>query len=341
MILYKLGQNGMLLWEGKVEDTTLTITYGLLLGAPQVITTDYPSNEEAEKELKRRYNKKRDREGYSEEQPTTKPPMPMLATSYPDFKHKLPPIVYVQSKLDGVRCIGSNKGLVTRRNEPISSMPHVLEALSSLPPGIVLDGELYCHGVPFQELLSMIKRDVPTNEAINSISYFVFDIVNDNPFSTRVNEYQYFCDALGWPLVPLITQLAKKKDLEKYLKARVEQGFEGIIVRDPEGYYEPNRRSYSIQKYKKFDDEEYRIIDITCSSRGREEGAAIYVCKTKSGKTFQVRPRMSIPQRSMIYRERESFIGYWTRVTYQGLSSTGVPRQPIAEGLEPTKEQLK
>jgi DNA ligase-1 len=340
MLLYKIGESGMLLWEATISGTSLVIQHGLAHGSPQTSIIEFPTAQEATVEAQRRYNKKRDREGYTAEQPTDKPAMPMLATSYKEFRHKMPAIVAVQPKMDGIRCVATNSALLTRRNEPITSVPHISEVLKRLPPGIILDGELYSHDKSFQDILSLVKRGTPKNDALNSIIYCVFDIINENPFRTRQLEYQYFCDLLGWPIIPIATELVKKKDVEAVLRFRVDQGFEGVMVRDPEGFYEPNKRSYYLQKYKSFSDTEFQIVDIVASARGREEGAAIYVCVTPDGKKFRARPRMSLPQRSMIYRERNSFIGYWTRITYQGLTNSGVPRQPIAEGLEPTRERL-
>lgn len=340
MILYKLGQNGMLFWEGILIGTDLSICHGLLKGTMQVEKLCYSNALDAEKELLRRFRKKRDREGYTEAQPTEVPPLPMLATVYKDHGHKLPALMYCQPKLDGIRCIGSSKGLFTRRNEIISSMPHISSALESLPPGIVLDGELYSNDLSFQEILSLVKRDVPLTKGINTIIYNVFDIINDNPFQTRFEEYKHICDMIGWPLIPVHSEPIKKSDIPEMMAKAIENGFEGIMLRDPYSPYESAKRSYGLQKHKSFSTEEYQIVDITCADRGREQGAAIFVCKTETGLKFKARPKLSLAQRCVVYRNKDSFIGYWTRITYQALTASGVPRQPIAEGLEPTREAL-
>jgi ATP dependent DNA ligase domain. len=41
----------------------------------------------------------------------------------------------------------------------------------------------------------------------------------------------------------------------------VSNGYEGIMLRDRNGIYEPNKRSKYLQKYKKFMEEEFQIID--------------------------------------------------------------------------------
>ncbi len=61
----------------------------------------------------------RDRKGYSVEIPTSRPSLPMLAQEYkknPEFAQTA-----LQPKLDGIRCIMSNEGLLSRKNRYFTS----------------------------------------------------------------------------------------------------------------------------------------------------------------------------------------------------------------------------
>jgi DNA ligase-1 len=40
----------------------------------------------------------------------------------------------------------------------------------------------------------------------------------------------------------------------------MEEGYEGIMVRNPNSPYEISKRSSYLQKYKEFDDDEFEII---------------------------------------------------------------------------------
>ncbi len=343
-IIYKLGQNGLQVWKAELEHKDLYIKHGKLDGALQEEVFSYPTKEEAQTELERRRDKKLNREGYTYGIPDSVPDMPMLATEYKKQGDKLPDQVYIQPKLDGIRCIGSNRSLYTRRNEEIHSCPHIKSALAALPDGIKLDGELYCHGATFQEHLAFIKRDHPTQDSLDKVDYHVYDVLFDSPlrpltFRERYQSLVPILEDLNSPHIRLLkTRLAQKSLIPAYLKQEILNGYEGIIIRDPDGLYEPNKRSPSLQKLKKFITEEYQILDIISAPTGREEGAALYVCEHTSDpslppKQFTVRPKISLAERCMIFQSKEGFIGQWTRITYAELSESGVPRMPIAEGL--------
>ena len=73
---------------------------------------------------------------------------PMLATKWADRKNKIPAMVHMQPKLDGMRCIASKSGLWSREGKPILGAPHIHEGLAevfALYPNLVIDGELYNH----------------------------------------------------------------------------------------------------------------------------------------------------------------------------------------------------
>ena len=72
---------------------------------------------------------------------------PMLAKKWEDEKMRVRLPVYVQPKLDGIRCIADKDGLWSRNGKPILSVPHIHDSLKPLfnaNPSLILDGELYC-----------------------------------------------------------------------------------------------------------------------------------------------------------------------------------------------------
>lgn len=335
MKLYKFGSSALLIWESTVKDNVLTITHGQFGGKRQEESYTYNNNAFALREEQSRVNSKIDRQGYSESIPTEVPDLPMLATLFSN--QKLPPRVFVQPKLDGIRCIGTNSSMKTRRNLDITSMPHIQQALKKLPDGVVLDGELYCHGLPFEDHLSMIKRDVPSTQGLNTIKYHVFDIINDDDSEDRLSQLKKL--SLPEKLVLVPTKLIDSSDIQKELELCIADKYEGLIVRLPHCKYGRNKRSQSLLKVKQLIHEEYKIIDITCSLSGREEGAAIFVLE-KDGMQFKARPKFPLHQRNVIFEHKEDYIGYWTRIVFPNYTVRGVPSKPIAECLAPTMEGL-
>jgi ATP-dependent DNA ligase len=213
-------------------------------------------------------------------------------------------------------------------------MPHIQAELGRLPPGIRLDGELYKHGLNFQTHLSLIKRQA-IHDDYYQIQYHVFDIQSDETFEHRLNTLTTLINNLGSAFITLVpTKLIAKSQIDLLAKECFTD-YEGAMLRDPDSLYKYNARSIGLQKYKWKGMNEFQIVDIVCSSTGREMGAAILVCSIPNSKlTFRARIRgMSIEERQAIYKHKASFIGYWTRVTHEGFGESGKPLKPRAEGL--------
>jgi ATP-dependent DNA ligase len=98
----------------------------------------------------------------------------MLAGNYVPLAAKFP--VDVQPKLDGLRCLVSADDLVLRsRGGKIYSMPHIAEQLARiLPTGVIADGELYIHGVPLQEIVSLVTRQ---QIMTSTVEFHIFDVL--------------------------------------------------------------------------------------------------------------------------------------------------------------------
>jgi len=109
----------------------------------------------------------------------------------------------------------------------------------------------------------------------------------------------------------------------------VTQKYEGIMIRNGNSPYEPDKRSYNLQKYKKFTDSEYVIVDAEEGS-GNDKGTVIWVCECKDGGVrFNVRPKGTREERKDAFENRESYFGKLLTVKYQELTDDGIPRFPV------------
>ena len=105
---------------------------------------------------------------------------PMLALEYKGLI-KYP--VWVQPKLDGVRClIYMNNGSIvfqSRQNtiyEPFEHIvPDVTNILKRMPPNSILDGELYTHGLGFEQIVSMVRRAKTRHPDLYKLKYTLYD----------------------------------------------------------------------------------------------------------------------------------------------------------------------
>jgi len=153
--------------DGKMQNTSTVVKKGKNIGRSNETSAWQQCCLEAES----LWNKQKDRKGYTETIPTSKPFRPMLAKSFDkDGRHIKYP-AFIQPKLDGIRCLASYDGvnvrLKSRQGKLFTSLAHIEEELYhkvfSVFPDRVLDGELYNHLYKdnFQKLVSSIKRDNP------------------------------------------------------------------------------------------------------------------------------------------------------------------------------------
>lgn len=81
-------------------------------------------------------------------------------------------------------------------------------------------------------------------------------------------------------------------------------------------------------KLKSFDTAEYKIVDAE-AARGRDTGTVVWVCETRSGQRFSVRPRGTVDQRRNWLATKDLHIGKMLTVQYQNLTPDGLPRFPV------------
>lgn len=173
----------------------------------------------------------------------------MLAQNFNPEKVKFP--LYSQPKLDGIRCVAKKSGLYSRNGNYLHA-PQVLKDLKplfDLYPRLVLDGELYIHGVPFNQISSKSFHD-------NDLEFHYFDVIKAGKFSDRFNiDFESrFVKKVKTTIVNNLQEVQSQLDF--YLS----QGYEGQILR-VNGKYE-RKRSHNLLKHKLFKDEEFTIVSL-------------------------------------------------------------------------------
>jgi len=237
--------------------------------------------------------------------------LPMLANKWEDRQKYISEPFYVQPKLDGVRLIVSNKGCFSRTGKPVEGVEHLARGLKD---GEYLDGECYAPNKTFEEITSMFKMNP------KELEFHVFDYfdVNRPDLTFEERKDQITVDTF---------LVDKKSEVQGYHDLFVNQGHEGIMIRDASSVYEIGKRSNYLLKYKAFQTEEYEIVDVK-EGTGREKGAAIWVCRVGDHQ-FSAKPEGTIEMRKKYLQEKEKYIGKRLTVRYQNLTALGVPRFPV------------
>tara|TARA_Y200000002_G_C22681179_1_gene664154 strand:- start:2027 stop:3157 length:1131 start_codon:yes stop_codon:yes gene_type:complete len=256
---------------------------------------------------------------------------------------------YVQPKLDGLRgitylknneiCIQSRAGNIFENFNVLKNQ--LKNIFTILGENVYLDGELFTDEFSFQELSGLVRitEEKVTEKELNKIDkirYHVFDIyfVNtpDMPFKERFEKLQQLMKIKNINLIHLV-ETTLVKDFNKADEMHdnyVSKGGEGLMIRDINSIYEPNKRSKYLQKYKKFDEDEYKIVGFKDSER--EKGLVIWVCEINSGIQFDVVPNGTKDERKDLYKIADKFIGKLLTVQYLGLTDDGIPK--IAKGKD-------
>lgn len=256
---------------------------------------------------------------------------PMLAKSWEDQKHKIKYPCFTQAKFDGLRMMASlkdGKVALQSRGNKFYTLPHIEEALTKvLRPGMVLDGELYRHGVSLQTINSLVRAPKEESE---QIQYWVYDMVTDRDFEHRSNELHALLDEVPLPIVCVPTYTCDSEaEVNTCHRLCVEGGYEGAMVRSATGKYRYGYRSPDLLKVKSWLDNEYKIVGYQVG-KGKFQNVPIFKCVTESGATFDVTPKGTEEERCDMLQRADSLIGQWLTVKYFQLSpDEQVPLYPV------------
>jgi DNA ligase-1 len=252
---------------------------------------------------------------------------PMLAHSYGDYADEVVFPCYVQPKLDGCRSLSSVADpFVSRTNKPFGTLGHITLPGLLLP---TLDGEVYAHGLSFQENMKIIKKYVKGET--ENVKYHVYDLVSALPFSYRYNKLVELVG--GHPnieIVPcfIVTNL---EDIKAYHNIFLRDGYEGTIIRWGDEGYNVNKRSKYLLKYKDFIDETFEIVDVLPSDAQPTHG--VVVCRSVLGSTFSCGMKLSHKEREEILSNKQDYIGKTGEVRFFEYTDGGIPRFPVYHGL--------
>ena len=248
-----------------------------------------------------------------------------------------PPYI-CQPKYDGIRCraVPLDNGsyiLLSSEENVIHSVPHINEALNKSGLTIELDGELYCHGMSFEQIISITSRTVNIHDDHKEIKFHCFDVIKELDQLLRLK----MVIELGKVCVEHleISPFWFANNLEDVMKIFdhiINLNYEGIIVRHHANVYE-RKRSTLIMKFKPKRYDDYTILGFKeeVTNEGTPKGQlGALVCDSGDGNTFSVGSGFKEDQRIDLWNKRDQLQGKQVRVGYQHTTSgRGVPRFPV------------
>ena len=274
---------------------------------------------------------------------------PMLA--YPVSKKPIDysKPVFIQPKLDGVRCLiqydvfpisqgGARITAYSRTGKVWKNINHILEGLHPFfnkHPNIILDGELYNHDFKddFESIISMVRKTKPTDVdrliSRENVQFHCYDIVNRRmKFSTRDkwikdNLLESYC-------IKYVETLQTDEEQSHFIhKQNLRKGYEGSIVRLNTPY--KCKRSHSLVKFKDFSDAEANIVGYD-EGKGKRTGTlGKFLMQDDDGNQFGCPPGKGYNYKDLakMLENIHEYMGQRATFTYFERTKAGSYRHPL------------
>ena len=281
-------------------------------------------------------------------------PKPMLAKQADKVTNKkiFDKEWYASRKIDGLRCLiymGTDNKLHTASRGAMNYDAAMIEILDNKSlvdlfkenPGLIMDGECYHHGYTLQQLNS-IARTQKTAVDYSILQFYWYDIIDPNStFDERWSYMQDIKDQMNFKFDPerefksgeLRIQFVPQEEvigwdnMMKLHNQYVSEGWEGLVVRDPDASYRPNGRTNDMIKIKIYKDDCFVVVDKEAGLRGSED--MVFIMQMKDGRTFKAKPFGDRLQKEEYWDNFETkYKGHLGECKFFYYSDDGIPLQP-------------
>ena len=250
--------------------------------------------------------------------------------------------VYIQPKLDGVRCLFTADGAYSRNGKKFMNVRHIEMALKPLfdyQPNIVLDGELYNHKLKndFEKIISLVRKQKPSDEdrrnAQHLVQFHVYDFFDElqyDYYETRMHKLNV-SDIYGACVkyVPTYRVHKHEEALNMHHDAFLADGYEGSILR-LNGLYK-HGRSYDLMKFKDFSDAEATIVNYE-EGKGKRYGTlGKFIMQDDDGNIFGCPPGKGYNHTDLkhMLKNIHQYMGQRATFTYFQRTNAGSYRHPL------------
>jgi len=280
---------------------------------------------------------------------------PMLAYPVSDKPIDYNNTVFMQPKLDGVRCLIQAEQ-VNHFSRPIEyevkaysrtgkqwlNIDHILQSLKPFfeaNPFVILDGELYNHTLrdDFEKIISCVRKQKPTDanraESRKLVQFHCYDIVNEKmPFVDRIRWLRKNLAPFPYGFRLVATEsVLDRRDSELYHDLCLEQGYEGSILRTNDVY--KCGRSWSLRKFKDFHDAEATITDWV-EGKGKRKGTiGKFMAVDADGVEFGMPVMDNFKKLQTMFKEMQSWVGKEATFTYFERTKANSYRHPLFKAI--------
>jgi ATP-dependent DNA ligase len=249
--------------------------------------------------------------------------------------------VFMQPKLDGVRClIQYAKGKVTaysRTGKEWKNIDHILfnlEPWFALNPNVILDGELYNHDLKddFEKIISLVRKQKPTDldalESADMVQFHCYDIVDETKTFEDRNRFITQVVPRNHCIKHVKTQNVATESLAKVIhQQNLDNGYEGSILRTNDVYQ--CKRSHSLRKFKDFHDTEATITGWV-EGKGKRKGTiGKFLAIDADGVTFGMPVMDKFKYLQNNFKKMQGYVGKTATFTYFERTKANSYRHPL------------
>ena len=252
--------------------------------------------------------------------------------------------VYIQPKLDGVRCVitldeKENIRCFSRTGKEFHNLQHIKDSLKpwfEFHDDVILDGELYNHDLRdnFEKIISLVRKQKPTEsdklEAAELVQFHCYDYIDQmHDYSTRMNKLvttDMYSDCVKYVETTLVNSKEAAQLRHQY---NLNNGYEGSILRLDAPYQ--CKRSYNLQKFKDFNDTEATIVGYEIGKGKREGTLGKFLMQDDDGIKFGCPPGKGYNYKDLanILDNIHDYIGKTATFTYFERTQYGSYRHPL------------
>ena len=272
---------------------------------------------------------------------------PMLAHKLNESKIDWSKPVYMQPKLDGVRCLFTKDGAFSRTGKQFMNIRHIEDSLTEYfkaCPWAILDGELYNHELKndFEKIISLVRKQKPGTieryEAAKMIQYHIYDYIHEGgegglSYANRLDNLT--CADIYDNYVKYVpTKRVATPAMSKVIhQENLDLGYEGSILRTDTPY--KHGRSWGLMKFKDFHDAEANIVNYE-EGKGKRKGTlGKFIMQDDDGNIFGCPPGKGYNYSDMkcILENIHKYIGQRATFTYFERTKAGSYRHPLFKTL--------
>tara|TARA_Y100000052_G_scaffold18000_1_gene17590 strand:- start:790 stop:1665 length:876 start_codon:yes stop_codon:yes gene_type:complete len=284
---------------------------------------------------------------------------PMLAHKFDDSRVDWSQPVYIQPKLDGVRCLikrvsdfpgqeslaSFSVKAYSRTGKEFKNVRHITNALKGFflhSPDVVLDGELYNHKLKndFEKIISLVRKQKPTDtdrrDAQHLVQFHCYDYISApvyDSYKTRMHNLvtsNIYDAQIKYVHADRVHSYEAARDFHA---AYLSEGYEGSIIR-LDGLYK-HGRSYDLMKFKDFSDTEATIIGYELGKGKRTGTLGKFIMLDDEGVKFGCPPGKGYSYKDLadMLVNVNDYIGKRATFTYFQRTNAGSYRHPLFKAI--------